>query len=108
MFHVVQVWTKWRRKRRVRRRRADDNGQERLLYSVNVAGVEIGPHGVTISTFQSDDPPTPRIPEPVSARYNRASERVAEVAKGSIQVNCELASSGRIDQPDLRWDPNGG
>jgi len=94
------------------RGRTDDNGQYRLLYSADVEGAEIGPHRVTISTFQSGDadgdPPTPRVPEQVPARYNRASELVAEVAQGSNQVNFELETGGPIDQPDRQQDPNDG
>lgn len=57
-----------------------------------------------ISTFQSGDtdgdPSTPHFPEQVPSRDHRASERVAEVAKGSTRVNCELASPGLVDRPD--------
>ena len=72
----------------------DESGTYSLTYSREVQGAEIGEHRVLISTKDlgnpDADPPRPKKPESVPARYNTKSELRAKVQAGKNQFDFNL------------------
>jgi hypothetical protein len=81
----------------------DSSGQYSLRYTREVEGAEIGEHRVRITTFSAGDPdaepPKPRVPEKLPARYNAKTELTAKVERGSNTHDFPLESKGKIQQP---------
>jgi hypothetical protein len=82
----------------------DTNGNYTLYYVADIQGAEIGEHTVSITTFKSGDPsgdpPIPRVPEKVPAKYNMKTELTATVKAGRNSQDFELKSDGSIIEPD--------
>jgi hypothetical protein len=68
----------------------DSDGRYTLVYSARDSGALVGPHKVTIST---GDPENPKAkPELVPARYNAKSAEMRDVEPGANEFDLELQS----------------
>lgn len=84
----------------------DAVGRYQLVYDSSYNGAAIGEYTVSISTFSSGlpdaDPPQPKIPEKVPAKYNLNSELKAAVTGGRNELDFALDGDGKIIQPDSK------
>ena len=80
--------------------KTNESGDYTLSYSGSINGAEIGQHRVTITTYSGGDtdaePPQPKVPEKVPAKYNYQSELTAEVKAGSNTIDFPLKNDGPI------------
>lgn len=80
----------------------DASGQYSLTYSREVQGAEIGEHRVLISTKDlgnpDSDPPRPKKPESVPAKYNTKSELRAKVQAGKNKLDFTLEGTAPPDK----------
>ncbi len=90
--------------RNVARAITDANGRYRLLYSPDVEGAEVGGHRVSITTYSSGDPdgdpPLPKTPEKIPAKYNARTELTVTVTPGNNVIDFALVGEGLVIQPD--------
>lgn len=84
--------------------RTDSQGQYKLQYTQDASGAVPGQYVVSISTYTDGDPdaepPVPRSPETVPARYNVETELTATVDTSGKPHDFALESSGDVRQPD--------
>ncbi len=75
----------------------DDAGKYVLQYTREVKGAEIGEHKVRITTASKGDPdanpPQPKRPELLPAKYHSKSELTATVQSGSNVIDFDLQVS---------------
>lgn len=79
--------------------RTDNRGRYQLVFSRDARGALVGPHRVSISTYNElpgEDGDDQVIPERVPAQYNVQSELTRTVERGSNEFNFDLQSDGEI------------
>lgn len=84
----------------------DAEGRYQLVYDSNFTGATVGEYTVSITTFSSgfpdDDPPKPKVPEKVPAKYNLHTELKATVTSKLNVLDFTLDADGKIIQPDSK------